>query len=77
MHCGQRLAAIGMTLVRSLQDFVVGSGLACPRWRCSFHDRARLIDVVTQLLPFIGYPRTLNGLRAVNSPESLDRTRAQ
>ena len=28
--------------------------------------RARLIDVLTQLLPFIGYPRTLNGLRAVN-----------
>lgn len=28
--------------------------------------RAKLIDVVTQLLPFIGYPRTLNGLRAVN-----------
>jgi 4-carboxymuconolactone decarboxylase len=30
------------------------------------NDRARLIDVVTQLLPFIGYPRTLNGLRAVD-----------
>jgi 4-carboxymuconolactone decarboxylase len=29
-------------------------------------DRARLIDVVTQLLPFIGYPRTLNGLRAID-----------
>ena len=29
-------------------------------------DRARLIDVLTQLLPFIGYPRTLNGLRAVD-----------
>src|SRR4030088_3768503 len=28
--------------------------------------RARLIDVLTQLLPFIGYPRTLNGLRAVD-----------
>ena len=26
------------------------------------NDRARLIDVLTQLLPFIGYPRTLNGL---------------
>jgi 4-carboxymuconolactone decarboxylase len=25
-----------------------------------------LIDTLTQLLPFIGYPRTLNGLRAVN-----------
>jgi 4-carboxymuconolactone decarboxylase len=28
--------------------------------------RAVLIDVVTQLLPFIGYPRTLNALRAIN-----------
>jgi 4-carboxymuconolactone decarboxylase len=30
------------------------------------NDRARLIDVATQLLPFIGYPRTLNALRAIN-----------
>ncbi|HXK06310.1 MAG TPA: carboxymuconolactone decarboxylase family protein [Verrucomicrobiae bacterium] len=30
------------------------------------NDRPRLIDVLTQLLPFIGYPRTLNGLRAVD-----------
>jgi 4-carboxymuconolactone decarboxylase len=30
------------------------------------NDRARLIDVLTQLLPFIGYPRTLNGLRVVD-----------
>jgi 4-carboxymuconolactone decarboxylase len=30
------------------------------------NDRARLIDVLTQLIPFIGYPRTLNGLRAVD-----------
>ncbi|TFD83962.1 carboxymuconolactone decarboxylase [Cryobacterium lactosi] len=28
--------------------------------------RAMLIDTLTQLLPFIGYPRTLNGLRVVN-----------
>ena len=28
--------------------------------------RAKLIDVLTQLLPFIGYPRTLNGLRAID-----------
>lgn len=27
--------------------------------------RAKLIDVVTQLLPFIGYPRTLNALRSI------------
>ncbi|MGD0635863.1 MAG: carboxymuconolactone decarboxylase family protein [Beijerinckiaceae bacterium] len=30
------------------------------------NDRTKLIDVLTQLLPFIGYPRTLNGLRAVD-----------
>jgi len=29
-------------------------------------DRKTLISVVTQLLPFIGYPRTLNALRVVN-----------
>jgi 4-carboxymuconolactone decarboxylase len=28
--------------------------------------RAKLIDVLTQLLPFIGYPRTLNGLRLID-----------
>ena len=31
------------------------------------NDRARMIEVVTQLLPFIGYPRTLNALRAIDS----------
>ena len=30
------------------------------------NDRARLIDVLTQLLPFIGYPRMLNGLLAID-----------
>src|SRR5271166_5383535 len=30
------------------------------------NDRARMIDVITQLVPFIGYPRTLNGLRAID-----------
>jgi 4-carboxymuconolactone decarboxylase len=30
------------------------------------NDRAKLIDVLTQLLPFIGYPRILNGLRAID-----------
>ena len=30
------------------------------------NDRARLIEVLTQLLPFIGYPRTLNALRVIN-----------
>jgi 4-carboxymuconolactone decarboxylase len=30
------------------------------------NDRVRLIDVLTQLLPFIGYPRALNALRLVD-----------
>ena len=30
------------------------------------NSRERLIDVVTQLMPFIGYPRALNGLRAID-----------
>jgi len=30
------------------------------------NDRALMTDVVTQLLPFIGYPRTLNALRAID-----------
>jgi 4-carboxymuconolactone decarboxylase len=37
------------------------------------NSRAKLIDVLTQLLPLIGYPRTLNGPRAIDeiiSPES-------
>lgn len=29
--------------------------------------REQLIDVTTQLLPFIGYPRTLNGIAAINA----------
>ena len=30
------------------------------------NDRALLLGVITQLLPFIGYPRTLNALAAIN-----------
>jgi len=30
------------------------------------NDRARMLDVLTQLIPFIGYPRTLNALRALD-----------
>ena len=30
------------------------------------NDRERLIDAITQLLPFIGYPRTLNALGVLN-----------
>jgi 4-carboxymuconolactone decarboxylase len=35
------------------------------------NDRAKLIDILTQLLPFIGYPRTLNGLRAIDEVTAL------
>jgi 4-carboxymuconolactone decarboxylase len=34
--------------------------------------RGRLIEVVTQLLPFIGYPRVLNGLRAIDEAAPAD-----
>jgi 4-carboxymuconolactone decarboxylase len=37
------------------------------------NDRDRLIDVLTQLLPFIGYPRTLNALRAIDEVAPPDR----
>jgi 4-carboxymuconolactone decarboxylase len=30
------------------------------------NDRGRLIEVVTQLLPYIGYPRVLNALRVID-----------
>jgi 4-carboxymuconolactone decarboxylase len=30
------------------------------------NDRSVLLSVITHLLPFIGYPRTLNALRAIN-----------
>lgn len=42
------------------------------------NDRARLIEVATQLLPFIGYPRTLNALRAIDevSPVAGDEVRS-
>lgn len=29
------------------------------------NDRGVMIDVVTQILPFIGYPRALNALRGI------------
>ena len=35
------------------------------------NSRELLIDVLTQLLPFIGYPRTLSGLRAVDEMAPL------
>ena len=47
-------------------------GLGCMGLSSSYgpagdgNDRARLLDVLTQLIPFIGYPRTLNGLRIID-----------
>jgi len=35
------------------------------------NDRAVLVSTVTQLLPFIGYPRTLNALRVINEGTCL------
>jgi len=34
------------------------------------NDRAVLISTITLLLPFIGYPRTLNALRAIDEGTS-------
>ena len=34
------------------------------------NDRARLLDVLTRLIPYIGYPRTLNGLRVLEQVTS-------
>ena len=39
------------------------------------NDRARLIDVLTQLLPFIGYPRTLNALRVVDEVTATPKSK--
>ena len=38
------------------------------------NDRARLLSVLTVLIPFIGYPRTLNALRALGEVAPADRT---
>jgi 4-carboxymuconolactone decarboxylase len=37
------------------------------------NDRAVLLSVVTQLLPYIGYPRTLNALRVIDEVTSSSR----
>ena len=39
------------------------------------NSRARLIDVLTQLLPFIGYPRTLNALRVVDEVTATPKSK--
>lgn len=38
------------------------------------NDRATLIAVVTHLLPFIGYPRTLNAINAINQNAPYEET---
>jgi len=30
------------------------------------NDKQVLLNVITQLLPYVGYPRTLNALRCIN-----------
>lgn len=39
------------------------------------NDRHRLIAVITQLLPFVGYPRTLNALAAINAVAPATQSR--
>ncbi len=41
------------------------------------NDRARLIAILSQLVPWIGYPRTLNALRAINEVASADEAGAR
>jgi 4-carboxymuconolactone decarboxylase len=41
------------------------------------NDRERLIEVATQLLPFIGYPRTLNALRAIDEVTAASNNEGQ
>ncbi|MWA05409.1 carboxymuconolactone decarboxylase [Actinomadura sp. LD22] len=41
------------------------------------NDRGRLIEVLTQLLPYIGYPRTLNALRALDEVAPAQHTPEQ
>ena len=40
------------------------------------NDRGRLIEVVTQLLPYVGYPRTLNALRVIDEAAPADHPNA-
>ncbi len=73
---GDHVARGGLDLAtRELLTFsmLVSLGGADPQAkghvRANLHvgnDRARLIDVTTALLPFIGYPRTLNAIAAIN-----------
>ena len=44
---------------------VIGAGYVAANLAAG-NERKTLISVVTQLLPFIGYPRTLNAIRVIN-----------
>jgi 4-carboxymuconolactone decarboxylase len=73
---GDHLARAGIGLpVRELLTFAILTALGGCDAQVRGHvaanlnvgnDRQQLIDVITVLLPFIGYPRTLNALAAVN-----------
>jgi 4-carboxymuconolactone decarboxylase len=76
-HCfGDHLSRAGLELAeRELLTFamLVAMGGADAQVRAHVsgnlnvgNDRARLLDVLTVLVPFIGYPRTLNGLAAID-----------
>ena len=30
------------------------------------NDKQKMLDVITQLLPYVGYPRTLNAIKCLN-----------
>ncbi|MEW1840051.1 carboxymuconolactone decarboxylase family protein [Nonomuraea angiospora] len=76
-HCfGDHLARTGLDLpTRELLTFAMLVALGGCEPQAKGHvaanlnvgnDRARLLAVLTQLIPFIGYPRTLNGLRVLD-----------
>jgi len=56
------LGGTGGGIAYNREEFVA----ICERGLDASPTRELLIDVVTQLLPFIGYPRSLNGLRAID-----------
>jgi hypothetical protein len=52
---------------RAVQERIVGVGrVECMYASAAADDRQALISVLIALLPFIGYPRTLNALAAIN-----------
>ena len=80
LRCGDHLTRTGIDVpTRELLTFAMRVALGGCEPQVKGHvaanlnvgnDRDRLIDVLTQLVPFIGYPRTLNGLRMVDEVTS-------